>query len=422
VPTLHALAEILVRAARLFALAVAPPLFSPAPLPSASPLVEAALAMALLTAVVVAAARLRTRLDSKYALASGGLPVLAVTVAIVCAALFRGAAGPLGRGVLWVAVPLWTGLAITTGVVAERRLGGSFRHSRLVASALVLCGGAAVFASQSGWLFSARQMWWQALRKDGANGLAADAIVKASLQKRDDATALEVLDRCLVVSPGSCACLARRVHVRIRMGAGEEALGDARDAIAACPDDPTARVAQVAARSYLGDAAAAEEEARAAIAQRELPIFHYALALTLDRQGQSAEALQEAERAVDGGAGRDAALLLGALAIRGGALDVAEKALAPLIAASPGDAEAQYNLALIAHRRDRYNEARQGYLAALRADPTMADARFNLVDLTLRHHVIDEARHHARKFAEARPNDPRNAVLTQRIAAAAAAR
>jgi tetratricopeptide (TPR) repeat protein len=421
VPTLHALAEILVRAASLLALAAVPPLSSPEPLPSANPLVEAAIALALLTAVVLAAARFRAKLASPDALAGGALLVLAVIVAIVCATFFRGADGPLARGVLWVALPFWAGLAVIAGAVAERRLGESFRHKRLAAAVVVICTGVSLVASQSGWIFSRRQMWWQALKRDGSNGAAADGILADPLRTRDYKAALEVLDRCLVASPGSCACLSRRAHIWIRKSAPQQALQDAHEAVAACPDDPGSRAALITARAYKGDALEAEMEARAALGRRDHALYHYALAIALDAQGKRTEAIDEARRAVDGGAGRDAAVTLGVLAIVVGDLDTAQKALAPVVAANPQDAEAQYDLALVAQKSNRYNEARQGYLAALTADPTMADARYNLVDLTLRQHVIEEARYHARRFAEAFPDDPRNAVLAQMVAAAAAA-
>jgi tetratricopeptide (TPR) repeat protein len=262
-------------------------------------------------------------------------------------------------------------------------------------------------------------MWWQAIRKDGNNAAAADAILQAPLRARDFSAAREVLDRCLVANPSSCACLARRSQIDLRRRDAEAALQDARDAMAACPSDPGARTALVAALSYRGDAVEAEVEARAGLAQRDDPRLHYALALAFDRQGKRAEALEEGKRAVDGGAGRDAALLLGAMAINAGDLELAARALAPVIAADANDAEAQYDLALVADKTNDFNKARQGYLAALRADPHMADARYNLALLTLRHGVVDEARHHAQKFGELAPADPRNADLARMLANAA---
>ncbi|MFT3773506.1 MAG: hypothetical protein QM820_49650 [Minicystis sp.] len=417
-PFLHALAEILVRAASLLALAAAPPLVSPEPLPPASPTIEAVIAGAALATVVIGAARFARRVAGKDALVGAGLLIAAVVAAIAGAATFRGQQGPLGRGILWVALPLWAGLAVTAGAVAERRLGKDFQHKRLAAAVIVICAGVSLLASQSGWLFAPNQMWWQALRKDGDNSAAADAILRVPMRSRDYKAALEVLDRCLVASPGSCACLARRAQIGVRMGQADQALKDGREAVATCPSDPSARTALVAALAYHGDSIEAEVEARAALGTREDPRFHYALALAYDRQARRPEAIDEARKAVDGGAGRDAALLLGALAINGNDLETAQKALTPLITADPNDAEAQYDLALIADKKNEYNKARQGYLAALRADPNMIDARYNVALLTLRNGVVEEAKHHARKFSELSPNDPRNLQLAQMIASA----
>jgi tetratricopeptide (TPR) repeat protein len=430
---LHPLAEILVRAASLLALAAAPPFLSPEPLPPASPMLEAAVAAAVLAAVVVGALRFRRRVSGTDALAGAGLLIVAVLAALAGAAIFRGPAAPLGRGVLWVALPLWAGLAVIAGAVAERGLGPSFQHKRLAAAVVVGGAGVALLASQSGWLFSPDQMWWQALKKDGDNSLAAERIIKEPMRLRDHAGAVEVLNRCLKMNPNACACLARSAEMQRHLGGIEQALKDAREAVAICPNDPTARTSLVAAMSNHGDAIEAEVEAKAALATRDDPRYHYALALAYDRQSKRNEALDEARKAVDGGAGRDAGLLLGALAINAGIAaagagdaagaskfyDTADKALTPLAAADPNDAEVVYDLALIADKKNEYNKARQGYLAALRANPKMADARYNLAYLTLNNNVLEEGKHHAAKFAELAPGDRRNQVLNQLIAAAA---
>ena len=416
---LLALSDVLARAASLLALAALPPLFSPAPPPPQNLAAEAALSAVLLAAIVAGSLRFRAKLASRDALAGAALMIGAVVAAIACAAVFRGDRGPLGRGALWVAIPLWAGLAVLAGAVAERRLTESFRHKRLAATVIVVCAGVSLLAASSRWLFSPSEMWWEALRKDGGNVAAVDAIVHAPLQKRDIRGAIVVLDRCLAVSPGSCACLARRSELAARAGEGDQALVDARAAVAACPTDPAARAALVGALTTKGDVVEAEHEARVALATRDDPRFHYALALAYDRQGKRAEAMAEAKRAVDGGAGRDASLLLGMIAINEGDLDAAQKVLAPIAAANPSDAEAQYDLGLIAHRKNLYNEARERYLAALRANPQMLDARFNLAMLTLYKGIVQEAQHHAKKFAEMAPNDPRSADLARRIAAAA---
>lgn len=416
-PTLHALAGILVRAVELLALAAAPPAFSPAPVPPASPMPEAAGALIGLALVAAGAARVR-RLGGRGAIGAG-LIVAAEVAAIGYAALGR---EPLGLGLAWVAPPLWIGLSIVAGETAERRRSAAFHHPRLAAATAVLCGGAALFASQSGWLFSARQMWWQAIRKDGSNAAAVDRIVEAPVRARDWSGALEVLDRCLTASPGSCACLARRAEIGLGPRGADEAMADARAAIRSCPDQVPARVALVNAQIARGDVTEAEVEARAGLALRDDPRLHLALAVVYERARRVPDALAEAKRAVEGDPGRDVAVPVSAMAISAGDLDLAARVLGPVLKADPKDAQALYNLALVADKRNDFNKAREGYLAALRADPKMADARYNLALLTLRRGVVDEARHHAQRFQAMAPDDPRNVTLARLIAQAVSAK
>jgi Flp pilus assembly protein TadD len=81
----------------------------------------------------------------------------------------------------------------------------------------------------------------------------------------------------------------------------------------------------------------------------------------------------------------------------------------------PDDADALYDLALVSDREGRFNEAREGYLKALRLKPSLRDARFNLALLTHRHGVVEESKHHLRKFVETWPDDPRGADLALRL-------
>lgn len=146
---------------------------------------------------------------------------------------------------------------------------------------------------------------------------------------------------------------------------------------------------------------------------------HYARALELDAAGRPVEAGVAAEQALAAGGGRDAALLAAKLAIVRDDLSLAEQILRRLAAAEPSFASARYNLGLVAHRRGEFNGARTEYLAALRADPRHAAARYNLTLLTWGAGVKDEARHHALKFIELAPDDPRSAQLRTRLALAA---
>ena len=80
--------------------------------------------------------------------------------------------------------------------------------------------------------------------------------------------------------------------------------------------------------------------------------------------------------------------------------------------------DAVVSLVLLAAAAQGARRLRAAYLTALHADRTFASARYNLASLTLRYGVVDEAKHHAEKFAEAFPNDPRNAELERLIAGA----
>lgn len=140
---------------------------------------------------------------------------------------------------------------------------------------------------------------------------------------------------------------------------------------------------------------------------------HYLAALELEAAGRYVEARAEVELALASGAGRDATLLAAKLAILRDDLDAGVRLLTPL--AASGDALVLYNLGLIAQRRGAYNDARSHYLAALKADPRYAPARYNLALLTWDAGIKEEAQHHARKFLELSPDDPRAAELRTRV-------
>lgn len=141
----------------------------------------------------------------------------------------------------------------------------------------------------------------------------------------------------------------------------------------------------------------------------------YRRALELEAAGRLVEAAAEVERAIAAGAGRDARLLATKLAILREDWDAAAPHLEHLLQENPRDADAQYNLGLVAQRRGSFNKARAAYLAALRADPSYAPARYNLAVLTWDAGARDEARHHAQKFLELAPGDPRAAELRRKV-------
>lgn len=141
---------------------------------------------------------------------------------------------------------------------------------------------------------------------------------------------------------------------------------------------------------------------------------HYLKALELEAAGRYVEAKIEVDQALDAGAGRDARILAAKLAILRNDLDAADNLLSKL-AGDTNDALVQYNVGLVAQRRNQYNRARSAYLAAAKADPALTAARFNLAILTWDAGVRDEAQHHARKFLEMAPGDPRAAELRAKV-------
>ncbi len=144
------------------------------------------------------------------------------------------------------------------------------------------------------------------------------------------------------------------------------------------------------------------------------PDPHYLMALELEAAGRYVEARNEVEVALAAGAGRDAKLLAAKLAILRDDLDAAQRLLEPL-AGDGSDALVLYNLGLVAQRRGEYNNARNRYIAALKADPNYAATRYNLAVLTWDAGAREEARHHASKFLELSPNDPRAAELRRQV-------
>jgi tetratricopeptide (TPR) repeat protein len=146
---------------------------------------------------------------------------------------------------------------------------------------------------------------------------------------------------------------------------------------------------------------------------------HYLRALELEAAGRFVEARTEIDLALAASPGRDASLLAAKLAILRDDLDAAQRLLEPL-ASDPNDALVLYNLGLVAQRRGQYNNARTRYLAALKADPGYAASRYNLAILTWDAGAKQEAQHHAQKFLEQSPQDPRASELRRHVGLEAA--
>lgn len=177
-------------------------------------------------------------------------------------------------------------------------------------------------------------------------------------------------------------------------------------ALAACDAPPAPQQPPPAAAPTPDPDATAKAEA---VAQE-----HFQKALELEAAGRFVEAKIEVDQAITNGAGREAHILAAKLAVLRDDLAAASDLLAKY-AGDTGDALVQYNVGLIAQRRNEYNRARNAYLAAAKADPTLSAARFNLAILTWDAGVREEAQHHARKFLEMAPADPRAAELRAKV-------
>jgi tetratricopeptide (TPR) repeat protein len=147
----------------------------------------------------------------------------------------------------------------------------------------------------------------------------------------------------------------------------------------------------------------------------------YAKAAVAQARRDRAAAIALATRAAEAGRGAPAHLLAGFLLVQAGDLDRAAERFQALLALDPDNAAAVYDLALIAHHRNRYRDAREGYLRVLRLDPRNFDARYNLVVLTHDARADMEARHHLDKLEQIDPNDPRIGPLRRMLAEPTAA-
>ncbi|WP_437663931.1 tetratricopeptide repeat protein [Sorangium sp. So ce1182] len=424
-PWLAELALHLIRALHLVVLTVAPTWLSPEPLPPRALALWGSLSAAALAAALGLSAWFAARLETRLARNGAALLWVAIATALAATLYYSGPRAPLAQGVFVVAVPLWAALATLAAAAAEHWLGSSFKHRRMGAAILMIGLGSVQVLGASSLLGSREPMWWAALRRDGAHLRAVDELTTPLLAQRKLDELEGVAARCLKMhplapepagsaAPATCACLALRAEARLHARNAGAALRDAEAALERCPEQKGARAVLAEALAVAGRTERAEAEARAALEQGGEPSrLLYALALAHQRAGRLAEARAEAERALEAGAGRKAQLLAGALAILAGDLDGAQARLTPLAQQDPSDAEVLYNLALIADKRGDYNGARQGYLAALKADPRNAEARYNLALLTFRAGIVEESRHHARKFLETFPDDPRGSQLAR---------
>jgi tetratricopeptide (TPR) repeat protein len=259
------------------------------------------------------------------------------------------------------------------------------------------------------------EQWETVLRADPANEQAIDAIMSDPKERAKYPNMGASLDVCIRRSPAACGCLTNRALLRLAKGDAKGATTDIGAAEAAqCARDagnPPLRITAARAFAAAGETDAAEAELESAKDRDTDAALIYVDALVHQQRGDVGGAETLARKASEKGAGRDANLLLASLLMSHDESDEARTILQTILREHPKDADATYDLALLADRVNDYNGAREGYLRALDLDPHKSDARYNLALLTLRQGVLAESQHHAQRFVESYPDDPRGEQL-----------
>lgn len=415
-PRVIVLASYLYRALYLLGLAIAPRMLSPDPATPKSVAIALLVPVLGLGGLLAGAYVFKKRLDSREASIAAGLVWISVAAALGASIYFTGPEAPLARGAAPLAIVVWPTLAVTAAALAGSYLGSNWKQKRSAAAALVLAGGLFVHGDARSKLGDRAFMWKTALDRDPTNEVAFDQVVRQLVSQGKLGDAGKRADACLKASPASCTCLVARLTLAQRRRDTSKAVEAGAEAAKICPGVTAVRAANAEALAAAGKLDEALAEADAAVALTDDPgRAHAARAVVLRQAGKTAEADEEAKKATEAAGGRDSAMVIASMKIAAGDLDGAEALLRPLLAANAQDADVAYDLALIADKRGKYNDARNGYLAALKINPTYKEARYNLAMLTWRRGVVEEAKNHARKYAEIAPGDPAAATLLEMV-------
>lgn len=410
------LATYLFRALCLLGLAAAPRVLSPDPAAPKNVAIALFLPLIAFGLMLYGAAALRKHNDSIEARVAASLLWVSVAAGIAGAVYFSGPRAPLARGAAVVALVVWPTIAAIAATLAGAYLGSSFKHKRTAATALVLAGGLFVHGDGAKNMGDTAFLWKTALDRDPANEAAFVQVTRTLVTQGKLDEASKRAAACLRAEPAACACLVTKATIAQKKAEIDKALTLAADAAKACPNVTAARALHAEALAAAGKLDDATAEADEALTMTDDPArAHAAKAMVLLAQGKTEEAQAEAAKAQESGGGREAKLLLVQMAIDANDLEKAEALAKALVSEGPQDADAVYYAALVADRRNKYNDARNGYLAALKIDPTYRSARYSLALLTFKRGVLDESKNHAKKFAEMAPNDPRTAPLMQMI-------
>jgi tetratricopeptide (TPR) repeat protein len=400
--------EFFVRVAWLLGLVLYPPALSPEPTASGSVLIGlVGVAVILVLALLVYRfARHYFGFESKLAAVLDAAALVALLVGA------QNSSKPLLSAYYGVAPFVWAALASTLATLAGAHLGSNFKNKRMGAAILTIALGLFSFRDSATLIASEAEQWRSLLARAPANPRALEAL-KDEVEGGPRSEPLTAA--CVAAEPNHCYCRTVRAETALSRDRFASALEELAQA-SGCDGTQDRRINRAKALAFaLGKRTDEADAALQAWGAGDDGWISYAAALTASQRGDSVAALQHATRAVELGAGRGAELLLAALQIIAGQLEPAGVLLDRLIASNPNDADAVYNRALVFDRTGNYNESRQAYLRALAIRPNSPDARYNLALLTLRYGARAEAEHHARKFAESWPNDPRGQALQARI-------
>ncbi len=223
----------------------------------------------------------------------------------------------------------------------------------------------------------------------------------------DKAGALATLLKCAKDAPQACQCIAEAGELAVDINHYSEAVHPMRHTKAVCTSPRnTGGLAEILVAA--GDLEEGLKTADEALAQApDEPHACFAKAWALSAKGSSPEAVDLAERAVRGGRGVPALLVLASLRAGAGDRKGERVALEQARRIDANDPRVEYDVGLLEAGDRHYREAREAFLHALALDPKLADARYQLVVLTHSVKADDEAQHHLDELAAIAPGDPR---------------
>jgi tetratricopeptide (TPR) repeat protein len=366
---------------------------------------------AMFAIIVVGCALALRRRSPRLATLMGVTLVAASTAGFV----FRGASGPLARGVWLVSPIVWCAIVAAFAEWKTLKARAKLQHVLAIGFA---CSALTLLVAWP--RISSRSAMWRAIAASNpGDESASTAAAEAMRANGDPRAALAILDACVRANPRACACGDGVAEIAL----AEDSLGVAMDALergrSYCADDPRFAGLRAEALVRTNRFAVAAPLADAALSKSPHdPHAIFAKSMVLLANGSFDFALQLAREARDSKElSFEGTLLLDRVWIARGDLLLAEEDLRNLRSTHPNSAAVMYLLGQVEDRSDHYHDAREDYLAALRLDAAYADARYMLALLTARHGAMPEAQYNAEQLARIAPDDPRLPELEKLVQA-----